>query len=116
MHQCILVAVLAWLVYGPTSAHAQGMLYKWVDSRGVVHYTNTPTNAKAKSVDDTLPPAANFKSPAPPAETAKASAKEAPKTTSGNSTDPANTPNEDTPEQEGNGSTPAAAPSASDTQ
>ena len=57
----------------PGFSHAQGTLYKWTDSRGNIHYSNTPTGKNAKAVDDTLPPAASFKSPTPPAETATVS-------------------------------------------
>ena len=74
----ILVVLLTWGVSIQTLAHAQG-LYKWTDSHGIVHYTNTPTNTKAKTVDDALPPAANFQRPAPPpepTETAKPTAKD----------------------------------------
>ena len=56
----------------PTLSHAQGTLYKWTDSRGNIHYSNTPTGTNAKAVDDTLPPAASFKSPTPPPEAATA--------------------------------------------
>jgi hypothetical protein len=55
----------------PAFSSAQGTLYKWTDSRGNVHYTNTPTNTTATAVDDTLPPASSFKSPTPPPEPAK---------------------------------------------
>jgi hypothetical protein len=54
-------------------SYAQGTLYKWTDSRGTVHYTNTPTGTNATAVDDTLPPASSFKSPTPPPETAQPS-------------------------------------------
>lgn len=50
----------------PAFSSAQGTLYKWTDSRGNVHYSNTPTNTTATAVDDTLPPASSFKSPTPP--------------------------------------------------
>jgi hypothetical protein len=50
----------------PAFSSAQGTLYKWTDSRGNVHYSNTPTNTTATVVDDTLPPASSFKSPTPP--------------------------------------------------
>jgi hypothetical protein len=55
----------------PAFSSAQGTLYKWTDSRGNVHYSNTPTNTTATAVDDTLPPASRFKSPTPPPEPAK---------------------------------------------
>jgi hypothetical protein len=51
-----------------TFSHAQGTLYKWTDSRGNIHYSNTPTSTNATVVDDTLPPASSFKSPTPPPE------------------------------------------------
>ncbi len=38
---------------------AQGAIYKWVDSKGTVHYSNTPTR-EARSIDDELPPATSF--------------------------------------------------------
>ena len=57
----------------PAFSSAQGTLYKWTDSRGNVHYSNTPTNTTATAVDDTLPPASSFKSPTPPPEPAQAS-------------------------------------------
>jgi Domain of unknown function (DUF4124) len=50
----------------PAFSSAQGTLYKWTDSRGNLHYSNTPTNTTATAVDDTLPPASSFKSPTPP--------------------------------------------------
>ena len=49
----------------PAFSSAQGTLYKWTDSRGNVHYSNTPTNTTATAVDKTLPPASSFKSPTP---------------------------------------------------
>ena len=45
------------------AAFAQGTIYKWVDSAGRLHYSNTPTDA-ARAVDDELPPAASFGTPA----------------------------------------------------
>jgi hypothetical protein len=57
----------------PAFSSAQGTLYKWTDSRGNVHYSNTPTNTTATAVDDTLPPASSFKSPTPSLEAANAS-------------------------------------------
>ena len=38
---------------------AQGAIYKWVDSKGTAHYSNTPTR-EARSIDDELPPATSF--------------------------------------------------------
>ena len=90
MYQFILLAAL-WFVFDPASVHAQG-LYKWVDSRGVIHYSNTPTNTTAKTVDDALPPAANFQRPAPPPEPVKEIAKP-------NTKDSGAPPNESAPEQ-----------------
>lgn len=55
----------------PIFSYAQGTLYKWTDSRGNVHYSNTPTNTTATAVDNTLPPASSFKSPTPPPEAAE---------------------------------------------
>jgi Domain of unknown function (DUF4124) len=60
----------------PTFSFAQGTLYKWTDSRGNAHYTNTPTRTDAAAVDSTLPPASSFKSPTPPPEPAKAASGE----------------------------------------
>ena len=112
MQRFILVAVLACFASGPASAHAQGMLYKWVDSRGVAHYTNTPTSSNAKSVDDALPPAANFKRPTPPVEAAKEAAKPA----TGDSATPATTPSEDTPRQASGEPAPALQQPTTDNQ
>ena len=107
MYYFILAAVLMWLVHGPTSASAQG-LYKWVDSRGVVHYSNTPTNTKAKTVDDALPPAANFQRPAPPPEPVTEMAK--PNT--GDSGASANAPQETSPGQATDEPAPTPQPAA----
>jgi hypothetical protein len=71
----IFVVAVSWLTFVPVCALAQGTLYKWIDSRGVAHYTNTPTDKNAKTVDDALPPASNFQRPAPPPEPAKETAK-----------------------------------------
>jgi hypothetical protein len=73
----ILVIAAGWLVCVPVSVLAQGTLYKWTDSRGVAHYTNTPTDKNAKTVDDALPPASNFQRPTPPPEPTKETAKSA---------------------------------------
>src|SRR5262245_14578189 len=91
VYQFILIAALTWFVSSPASAQAQG-LYKWVDSHGVIHYTNTPTNTTAKTVDDSLPPASNFQRPAPPPEPVKEIAKP-------NTTDSGLPPNGPLPEQ-----------------
>ena len=72
MKQLILAALLSWPILISVPAHAQGTLYKWTDSRGNIHYTNTPTSINAKAVDDVLPPAANFTSPTKPTVAAKA--------------------------------------------
>lgn len=56
----------------PAFSYAQGTLYKWTDSHGIVHYTNTPTATTATAVDDILPPASKFDSPTPPPEIEKA--------------------------------------------
>jgi hypothetical protein len=111
VHQYMFIAVLAWFAYGSTVAHAQG-LYKWVDSRGGIHYTNTPTNNTARTVDDSLPPAANFKSPTPPPEPTKPTTD----TASENAPTPAKASNEGTPEQARNAAAPAEQPQASDQQ
>ena len=76
----------------PMFSHAQGTLYKWTDSHGNIHYSNTPTGTNAKAVDDTLPPAASFQSPTPPVETA--------------TEPPPSSKNEATPEGEGGSATP----------
>ena len=47
------------LLVWPNVGLAQGAIYKWVDSKGTVHYSNTPTRA-ARSIDAELPPAASF--------------------------------------------------------
>ena len=49
------LGTLVW----PSLGLAQGAIYKWVDSKGTVHYSNTPTGA-ARSIDAELPPAASF--------------------------------------------------------
>jgi len=67
-----LIGFAGALLLLPTFSQAQGTLYKWTDSRGNVHYSNTPTGTNAKAVDDILPPAASFKSPTPPPEAATA--------------------------------------------
>lgn len=104
----MLIAALAWLAYGSTVAHAQA-LYKWVDSRGGIHYTNTPTNSKARTVDDALPPASHFQSLAPP-EPAKSSADAAGE----NTPTPSTPPGENTPEQPQSAAAPTEEPQASD--
>ena len=47
--------VLAW----PQVGLAQGTIYTWVDSKGTVHYSDSPTG-EVRSIDDELPPAASF--------------------------------------------------------
>ncbi len=47
------------LLVWPNVGLAQGAIYKWVDSKGTVHYSNTPTR-KARSIDAELPPAVSF--------------------------------------------------------
>jgi hypothetical protein len=66
-----MLGVATSLLLLPAFSSAQGTLYKWTDSRGIVHYSDTPTNTTATAVDDTLPPASSFKSPTPPPEPAK---------------------------------------------
>lgn len=95
MQRLILVVAVSWFAFAPVSVHAQGALYKWVDSRGVAHYTNTPTNRDAKTVDDALPPASNFQRPVPPVEPTEETAK----LPTGASSTPAPAPNENPPQQ-----------------
>lgn len=71
MKQFIFTVLLTWPIFISVPTHAQGTLYKWTDARGNIHYTNTPTSVDAKAVDDVLPPAANFISPAKPTVAAK---------------------------------------------
>jgi hypothetical protein len=106
----LFIAALAWFISGATTLQAQG-LYKWVDSRGGIHYTNTPTTNTAKTVDNALPPAANFKSPTPP-EPEKSAAD----ATGENTPVPTSTPGETNPEQAKNATTPAEQPPVSDQQ
>ena len=47
--------VLAW----PQVGLGQETIYTWVDSKGTVHYSDTPTR-EARSINDELPPAASF--------------------------------------------------------
>src|SRR5688572_20515459 len=68
-----MIGFVATLLLFSAFSYAQGTLYKWTDSRGTVHYSNTPTGPNATAVDDTLPPASSFKSPLPPPETAQPS-------------------------------------------
>ncbi len=49
------VGTLAW----PQVGLGQGTIYTWVDGKGSVHYSDTPTG-QARSIDDELPPAASF--------------------------------------------------------
>lgn len=51
---CSIVA-LVW----PQVGLGQGTIYTWVDSKGTVHYSDTPTR-EARSIDGELPPAASF--------------------------------------------------------
>ena len=63
---CSLV-VLVW----PQVRLGQGTIYTWVDSKGTVHYSDTPTR-EARSIDDELPPATSFATQpdsVPPSET-----------------------------------------------
>jgi hypothetical protein len=48
-----------------SAAGAQGVIYKWIDAHGIVHFSNAPTN-RATPVDDELPPAASFTAPPEP--------------------------------------------------
>src|SRR5215216_1218873 len=98
------IGFAATLLLLPAFSYAQGTLYKWTDSRGNLHYSNTPTNTTATAVDNTLPPASSFKSPPPPPEAAKTpSASSESKPTSGGEGEA--TPGEET----GDSSTPATA-------
>jgi hypothetical protein len=108
VYQYILIAAVAWFTYGSTVAHAQA-LYKWVDSRGGIHYTNTPTNNKARTVDDALPPASHFQSLAPP-EPAKSSDDAAKENTPTSS----NPQGETTPEPPQSAAVPTEEPQASE--
>ena len=65
-----MIGLAGTLLLLPAFSYAQGTLYKWTDSRGNIHYSNTPTGTNAKAVDNTLPPASRFESPTPPPETA----------------------------------------------
>ena len=47
---------LAW----PQVGLGQETIYTWVDSKGTVHYSDTPTG-EARSIDDELPSAASFR-------------------------------------------------------
>jgi len=49
------VVVLVW----PQVGLGQGTIYTWVDGKGTVHYSDSPTG-EARSIDDELPPAASF--------------------------------------------------------
>jgi hypothetical protein len=42
------------------AAFAQGAIYKWTDAQGRIHFSNTPTDLSAESVDESLPPASAF--------------------------------------------------------
>jgi len=46
--QWIVVAVAGALVFGP--AAAQNTVYKWTDSQGKVHFSDTPPNEQAKGL------------------------------------------------------------------
>ncbi len=56
------IVIIIWsfgaLVW-PHVGLGQGTIYTWVDSKGTVHYSDTPTG-EARSIDAELPPAASF--------------------------------------------------------
>ena len=47
------------VLVGPRVGLGQGMIYTWVDSKGTVHYSDTPAG-EARSINGELPPAASF--------------------------------------------------------
>lgn len=49
------VVVLVW----PPVGLGQGTIYTWVDGKGTVYYSDSPTS-KAHLIDGELPPAASF--------------------------------------------------------
>jgi uncharacterized protein DUF4124 len=73
MKKLMPAGVLGWFLFLPcSSAFAQGGIYKWTDIKGTIHFSNTPTH-EAETVDDLLPPAANFERPTEPAPPSTAS-------------------------------------------
>jgi hypothetical protein len=71
--------VLGWFLFlACSSAFAQGGIYKWTDAKGSIHFSNTPTH-EAETVDDILPPAANFERPTEPALPSTASTRPLPR-------------------------------------
>src|SRR3954466_9028894 len=65
--------VLGWFLFlACSAAFAQGGIYKWTDVNGTIHFSNTPTR-EAETINDLLPPAANFERPTEPAPPAAAS-------------------------------------------
>jgi hypothetical protein len=64
MYTRTILSVVGLAVFFVVSlAVAQGRIYKWVDAQGRVHYSDTPTGL-AESVDEALPPASSFGTPA----------------------------------------------------
>jgi Domain of unknown function (DUF4124) len=64
---------VGWFLFlACSSAFAQGVIYKWIDAKGKIHFSNTPTR-EAEAVDDTLPPASTFDTQAEPTPPATAS-------------------------------------------
>ena len=73
MKKLMPAGVLGWFLFlACSSAFAQGGIYKWTDVKGTIHFSNTPTR-EAETVNDLLPPAANFERPPEPAPPAAAS-------------------------------------------
>jgi len=71
------ISVGGFLFLACSSASAQGAIYKWIDAKGSIHFSNTPTH-EAEAVDDTLPPASTFDAQAEPTPPATASTKPVP--------------------------------------
>jgi Domain of unknown function (DUF4124) len=69
---------VGWFLFlACSSAFAQGVIYKWIDAKGKIHFSNTPTH-EAEAVDDTLPPASTFDTQAEPTPPATASTQPVP--------------------------------------
>lgn len=69
---------VGWFLFlACSSASAQGVIYKWIDAKGRIHFSNTPTR-EAEAVDDTLPPASTFDTQAEPTPPATASTQPVP--------------------------------------
>ena len=64
---------LGWFLFLACSAAlAEGNIYKWIDAKGRLHFSNAPTR-EAEAVDDSLPPASTFGTEAAPTPPATAS-------------------------------------------